>query len=271
MATYPPEKHVLRDLCLTSYWVSEDEIRYVAPVVDALRDASGSVALGPLFAMVDMACAQRAIYEAEGDWAGTIDLSFSSGAPLLKGPIVIVARVLRVGRRLITGCCEVFDGDGSESAGALCGTATGTFNRMRRELARDDESLMTKDIGRRHSWALESSGFDRPVYEKMGLREREPGVIELAKSDYVTNSFGTINGGASAITSVAAAESAAGEDFIARDLSIRYIGRADNGPVRTRSTVVRRDDGGAAVDVQLLDSGAGDALVTVATVGLQRS
>lgn len=270
MAIYPPENHLLRDLLLTSYWTADDEVRFVAPAVDALRDASGAMAIGPLFAMLDMACAHRAMHEAEGDWAGTIDLSLSSAAPLVDGPIVIVSTVLRVGRRLITARCDLFDGHGAEEPGTLCGTATGTFNRMRRDLARDDETKTTRALGVRQAWALETSGFERPLVEKMGLVEKSPGDIELAKSDYVTNSFGTVNGGASAIISAVAAESAAGQGFVARDLSIRYIGRAGEGPVRTQSTVVRRDDEQVVVDVNVVDESAGRALVTVATVGLRR-
>jgi len=270
MAIYPPANHLLRDLLLTSYWATNDEVRFVAPVVDALRDQSGAMATGPLFAMLDMACAHRAMHEAEGDWAGTIDLSFSSGAPLTEGPIVIASTVLRTGRRLITARCDVFDGHGAEEPGTLCGTATGTFNRMRRDLARDDETTATRTMGERQTWALESSGFERSLAEKMGWVQIGPGVIELSKSDYVTNSFGTVNGGASAILSAVAAESAVGPSYAARDLSIRYIGRAGEGSVRAESTVVRVDEHQAVVDVNVIDLSADGRLVTVATIGLRR-
>jgi len=110
-----------------------------------------------------------------------------------------------------------------------------------------------KEVGVPHSWGLATSGFVLPVNEQLGLVEVTPGVIEVTKTPYVTNSFGTINGGTSGIVMCAGAESALGHEFVATDIEARYIGQAAEGPVRTMSEIVRVASDHAVVDVTLVD------------------
>lgn len=271
MATYPPPQHILRDLLLTSYWVSDTQIRFVAPLADAIRDASGAAATGPICAMVDLVLAHRSMHEAEGDWIGTLDLAMHRAAPLRQGPVVITADVVRRGGRLITTRCEISDGEGDENPSTLCGTATGTFRRMARELSRDDETTFDRTLGVRSRWSRDDSGFETSVAEKVGLSLIGPGVIELEKSPYVTNSFGTVNGGTTAILVAATAESVVDGGFVASDVAVRYVGRAGEGSVRASATVLRVGEEHAVVDVTVVTLGDASIPIAMATVSLTRS
>ena len=94
-------------------------------------------------------------------------------------------------------------------------------------------------------------------------------MVELEKTPYVLNSFGTVNGGATALTLAAAAESAV-ERAVAADISVRYVGQAGPGPLRTVARALADDDSYASVDVELIDTSFAGHLIALATVGLVR-
>lgn len=247
MATYPPEHHLLRDLQTKSEWVSEDECVFTAPVVPQIRTASGALALGPMFAVTDVALISTAIGFAEGDWCGTLDLAIRGGRPIVEGPLVVACQVLRIGGTLITTKAEILDGD------QLAGTAIATSRRMPRNPEFNEAPPDPKVVGRVQQWGLPTSGFTAPVNVQLGLHETAPGAVELVKTGYVTNSFGTINGGTTGILLCAGAESALGGEFIATDIEVRYVGQAAEGPVRTMSEIVRVEADHAVVDVTAVD------------------
>jgi len=260
MASYPPDHHLLRDLQTSSVWVNDDECIFSAPVTPEVCGASGALALGPLFAVADLALVSTAIGFAEGDWCGTLDLAIRMGKPIVEGPLVVSCQVLRIGGTLITTKAEILDGNGSNNGGTLAGTAIATSRRMPRnqEFNEDDSGeaaapSMSRQIGVPVHWGLDTSGFVLAVNEQLGLNEVAPGALELVKTPYVTNSFGTINGGTTGILMCAAAESAIGGEFTATDIEARYVGQAAEGPVRTMSEVVRVGTDHAVVDVTVVD------------------
>jgi acyl-coenzyme A thioesterase PaaI-like protein len=106
-----------------------------------------------------------------------------------------------------------------------------------------------------------------PVVERMGLRIVAEGA-ELDRTDYVRNSFGTINGGVLGFLVCAAAEEVSG--LVAADLVLRYVGQTKVGPARATATVIR--DGGDHVvcDVRVVDAGADGLLLARATVTTTR-
>lgn len=247
MATYPPDHHLLRDLQPCQEWIDEDECVFRAPVTPHICTSSGALMLGALFAVVDVALVSTAIGFSDRDWCGTLDLAIRTRDPIVEGPLVVVCRPLRVGGTLITTKAELLDGD------RLAGTAIATVRRMPRNTDYNDSEPEPKVIGRRLEWALASSGFTMPLAEQLGLHEVAPGTVELQKTPYVTNSFGTINGGTTGILLCAGAESALGGGFVAADVEARYIGQAAEGPVRTMSEIVRVEDDHAVVDVTVVD------------------
>ncbi|MFB0901360.1 MAG: hypothetical protein QMA93_00690 [Acidimicrobiales bacterium] len=247
MPSYPPAHHLLRDLQTQSEWVSNDECIFQTPVVPEVRSTTGAMALGPLFAVADLALVSTAIGFAEDDWCGTLDLAIRTGTPVVDGPLVISCQVLRVGGTLITTKAEILDGD------RLAGTAIATSRRMPRNPEYNADGPAPKVIGVPHHWGLATSGFTSPINEQLGLIQVAPGALELEKTPYVTNSFGTINGGTTGILLCAAAESALGGEFTAADIEVRYIGQAAEGPVRTMSEIVRVERDHAVVDVTVVD------------------
>lgn len=269
--TYPPDHHLLRDLCVASYWTGELESRFIAPLVPEIARADGSMSAGALFAVADLAAASTAIAAAEPDWAGTLDLSVRMKDAVRTGPLVIDGAVLRAGGTLITVRSEVFDGEGTEEARRFVGTTIGGFRRMKRNPEYNAGPVEVREIGVRREWARPGSGFGSPLRTEIGLRELGPGVVELDKSPYVTNSFGTINGGTTGVTIVAGAESAVGPDFTAVDVDVRYIGQADQGPARTACEVLRIGDEHAVVDVMLLDESQHRRPIAAGSVHLVRS
>lgn len=267
MASYPPPHHILSDLRITADRGGGGELKFTAPMSLHAADASGAMATGPIVAVADFAAASIGMRGADGDWVGTIDLSFRRAAPVVEGPLVITGSVVRAGGRLIAVRCELHDGRGSEEPATLAGTATGTFRRMRRDLGLDENLDRTRHAGRQDFFGPDA-GFAAPVNEAIGAQPVSPGILELEKSPYVTNSFGTVNGGTLAILVAAAAESAVDHQLVAADLEIRYIGQAGVGPVRTATQIVRETDDHAVVDVTVNDLSNDHLPIALAAVTL---
>ena len=261
-ASYPPEHHILRDLRAQAEWVNEDECVFTAPVPAEVRTASGAMALGPLFAIADLALVTTAIGFAEDDWCGTLDLAIRTRIPIREGPCVVACELLRVGGTLITTKAEIRDGN------TLAGIAIATSRRMPRNVDYNSDTPLPKQVGVVQNWGLPSSGFSKGIDDQLGLTPHAPGIIELAKTPYVTNSFGTINGGTTGILLCAGAESALGGDFVATDVEVRYTGQAAEGPVRTMSEVVRVEADHAVVDVTAVDLSRGRRPIATAGITL---
>lgn len=250
---YPPDHHLLRDLQVTSFWTGEFESRFIAPLVPEIARPDGAMSAGALFAIADLAAASTAIAGAGDGWAGTLDLSVRMSTGLVQGPLVIEGAVLRAGGTLIAVKSEIYDGQGTEEPEQFIGTTIGSFRRMKRNEDFNDGPAQVREIGVRRDWARPESGFRSSVLDTIGLTEIRPGVVELEKSPYVTNSFGTINGGTTGIVICAGAESAVGHEFTAVDVDVRYIGQAKAGPVQTMCEILRVNDDHAVVDVMVVD------------------
>lgn len=249
--TYPPDEHVLRDLEIESWLEAVDHAVAELPVLPTIRDGSGRVALGALLTLVDIACARVVFHAASPHWIATADLSVTSGVRPTEGVVHAEARLLRAGSKLI-----VVDVDLGSA-----GVATGTFVRIPREASLVERDLPT--VGQRMTMERNGPRLSVPVTERMGLRAAD-GVAELDRQDYVSNSFGTINGGIMGFLVSAAAESATGRT--ATDLTLRYLGQTKVGPARAVATVIRDD----VCDVRVLDAGADGAVLARAVVSLTR-
>ena len=252
--TYPPDHHLLRDLQVRSEWISDDECVFTAPVVPQICRPDGAVQLGPLFAIADLALVSTAIGFAEDDWCGTLDLAIRMRQPVVNGSLLIACQVFRVGGTLITTQAEIYQGE-STAHGTLAGKGIATSRRMPRNLEFNDSVPARKVIGEPQFWGQPGSGFSADVGEQIGLTEITPGVIELIKTPYVTNSFGTVNGGTTGIMICAAAESVLAGEYIATDIEVRYVGQAPDGPIRTMCEVIRVGKDHAVVDVTVIDMG----------------
>jgi acyl-coenzyme A thioesterase PaaI-like protein len=211
----------------------------------------GAVALGAITTLVDMACARVSFAAAHPHWIATADLSVARGEGVRDGVIVAEAKVAKAGSKLIS--------IGVDLHGA--GMAAATFVRIPRSATVVERALPA--IGERLSMPMLSASRTGPITERMGLRLAHGGV-ELDRSDYVQNSFGTINGGVLGFLVSAAAEEATG--FVAADVVLRYLGQTKVGPAHAAATVVRAAADHAVCDVHVRDAGADGLLLARATV-----
>ncbi len=278
---YPPEKHFLRDLDSQSWQLSADRVLMSAPVTDGYRNAAGAAALGFLASLVDIAAAPVALIAGAPDWTATQDMSLHAAGWLLQGPAVVDARLVRAGRNTVIVSVDVYDGAGvTDLDGQLDGVESGSFELTGKGLltfARIPRAASASAgvfdpaalIGQKRAMAPEEPVLGT-MFERIGLSvvDAERAVVEIAHSEYVRNSFGTINGGVLGAVFQAAAE-AAKPGLVATDLQVHYLAQVKVGPARTSGTVSRDVAGHSIVSLKAVDAGADDMVLDLATITLQ--
>ncbi|GAB3760894.1 hypothetical protein GCM10027600_01620 [Nocardioides ginsengisegetis] len=213
------------------------------------------------------------------DWLATRDLVLHTAAPVTVGPVVVDARLTRVGSSGVVVGTNVYDGNGCDDLdelaatidrGALVAAATGlvTFARMTRLAAPGMDHYSPGDwIGEVRRTVGDATATS-PVYDRLGARVLAAGAVEIDCSPYVVNSIGTVTGGAqAALAELAALSVAPGQEAV--DMQLHFLAQVRVGPLRTRSAVVRRAPDHSVVNVRLLDAGDENRLLTLATVTTQ--
>jgi uncharacterized protein (TIGR00369 family) len=240
--------------------------------VPAIAYASGRPRVGALAAIIDLAGAATALSSVRPDWIATADLSFTSGDPVVEGPIVVAAHLVRAGSNVVVVQVEVGDGHGSDDVATMrpAGHGLMTFARIPGS-ASAASTRVVPATSPRQSMALAHSGFRLPLIDQLGIRvlDAATGTIEVDRTDYTRNSFGSLNGGVVAIAADAAAEAlvgAAGLPLEGADISVNYLSQTRAGPARTSATLLRRDAHHAVVEVRLVDAGHHDQLLALSTV-----
>lgn len=247
---YPPDEHVLRDLGMTSWLEAEGVAFAELPVTPAVLDARGAVSLGALVTLVDLACGRVTLAAVAPDWIATADLSLATAERPSNGIVRAGARVVRAGSKLLHVDIDL----------GPAGTGAASFVRIPGSASRLTGKLAA--IGER-STMDGGAASPLPLTERMGLRV-VGGAVELDATEYVSNSFGSLNGGVLGFVVAAAAEAATA--WPAVDVTLRYVGQTKAGPARATGTVVRRAGTHAVVDVTVVDAGAGDAVLARALV-----
>lgn len=271
--TYPPEKHFLRDLRTITERHGRDRVTVVAPVVPELCLDGRTPRIGVMAALVDLAGAAVALSSALPDWIATADLSYTAVAPVAEGPLVLTARLVRAGSKVLVVGVDVADGRGTEEPGPLVGRGRMSFARIPGSATVVDPSRIAERPGR-FANALPTSGFTAPVLDQTGVRvlDAAGGVLEIDRTDYTRNSFGSLNGGTIALVAEAAAQEAVcarGHALVPTDVQVHYLAQTKVGPGRTAVEVLRSDDRSARCDVRLVDAGNGDLLLALVSVGLE--
>lgn len=273
---YPPAQHLLRDFMVTSERVSRHLTISSCPLVPAITSPSGRPRAGALATVIDLAGAATALASVQPDWIATSDLAYWSGDPVTEGPIVVAAHLVRAGSNVVVVRVDVGDGHGDDDIANMRAAGKGlmTFARIPGSASAVSGRTLPESSPKQ-SMAVAGSGFRAPLLEQLAVRVVDPerGVIEIDRTDYTRNSFGSINGGVIAIAAEAAAETltrAHGDAFEAIDLSVNYLSQTRSGPARTAATLVRRDDRHALVEVRLVDAGNDDQLLAISTVLLAR-
>jgi acyl-coenzyme A thioesterase PaaI-like protein len=261
VSTYPPDRHILRDLAFVTEMGATDAARGWLDVGPHLRTDEGLTHAGAVATLVDALGGGLAAIAALPDWMATADLTLH----LLPRPDVehveARARVARAGRTTIVVEVDI-DADGT-----ALGLATMTFAVLPR---RDGNPVITAsgDVTRM-TMALPDSGLLAPLEQSAGIDviDSDAGRVVLPIGDYVRNSLGAVQGGMMATIATTAAEhalrAATGTAQRVVDLQITYLSLARIGPVVTDTTVVASAPAFGTAHVELVDSGAGDRVTTV--------
>ena len=272
---YPPERHLLRDFAITTERVSSELTICSSPLVAEISHTSGRARIGAIATIIDLAGAATALASVRPDWIATADLAFTASEPIIQGPIVVAAHLVRAGANVVVVRVDVGDGRGDDNVAAMrpAGRGLMTFARIPGS-ASAVSARATPASSPKQSMALPTSGFRLPLFAQLGIRVIEPalGTIEIDRSDYTRNSFGSLNGGAIAIAAEAAAEAlvaSQGELYEGVDISVNYLSQTRTGPGRTIARLLRLDAHHAVVEVQLVDAGHDHQLLALSTVLLQ--
>lgn len=280
--TYPPAKHVMRDLDITTLVVSLNRSIGVIPLSDALRSgvSPGRVAaLGLTSIVADTQAAMVALIAAQPDWIATVDLSVSEVAPLVGNHMLVDARLVRAGSNIIVIRVDSYDVGDRDDIEALadealpsvdrpaCATGLVSFTRIPASASAASARLKPGERVGMVSPTAPAELELRPLLDRIGLHivDAAAGVVELERTPYVGNSFGAVNGGVLGMIFQGAAE-AAHPGMRAADIQIHYVSQAKTGPVRTRLTPVRQTSDHAVCRIEAVDAGHNDQLLAIATV-----
>jgi uncharacterized protein (TIGR00369 family) len=263
--TYPPDRHLLRDLRLSFEHQAEGTSRAWMPVVPELTAADGAARAGALATLVDVIGGGLAAQTAQPDWIATADLTLHLAGAATSGSVEARARVAHSGRTTVVIEVTLHDREGSE-----IGRATMSFARLPRRVSNPDiSSSMTSSTS---SMARPDSCLQRPLSDEIGIRvvDAPSGVVEAPVLEWSRNSLGSMQGGAVAVVTDAAAQAAADHSgagpVVVTDLQLTYLALARVGPIRTRVDVLDARPGVVAARVELIDCGADDRVTTVGRV-----
>ena len=260
---YPPERHILRDLKLESERPERGRALSYAPLCPAVLTPTGAARLGLIGAVADASGALTALIEALPNRIATQDLSYTASGFAHQGPLIASTRLLRTGQSLITVATTLADGGGNDDPDQAepIGQAIMSFALIPHREGNADLSHLEAESMERRTMALPSSGFkDASLWEALQLEvvNAAAGVVQVPMTDYVRNSFGTINGGVMIMAAEAAAEVAAqealGAPVAAMSLNYRFLDQTRIGPAQTQTTLMRHDDQSAVAVVRLTDT-----------------
>ncbi len=277
---YPPAVHILRDLDL------EIEVRPDAtasawlPVSPHLLASNGGVHAGVLAILADVvggAIATRVLYP---DRTATADLQLQLLRPARGSEVEARASVVRKGRTTLALEVVLFDAPGGRlpGDGAPNAWATMTYSVLPRT---DAPPLMAPLPREAERSQMGPASLTRPVLEAIGVEVGDPGSagVALLVGDYVSNSFGALQGGVMALLGSAAGSSAIddalGVDIGSAstvDLQVAYLAMGRVGPIVSEPDAIMVENGAgasgtASAVIRLVDRGADDRLTAVVQVG----
>ena len=177
--------------------------------------------------------------------------------------------LVRRGRSLVVLQTDVFDVD-QETASATAGAAFAVLP--------DRGTLQGGRPGKRPArgeFPRSGSPLEQPILEKLGIEaiDAAAGRFTMPLSDYVRNTYSALQGGLSGVLAELACrgmgECLLGRRPSTRDLRIRYLSQGRVGPFETKTEVLRRSPTDVLARVRIVDRGAEDRLVALAscTVG----
>lgn len=188
-------------------------------------------------------------------WTLTSDMTVRMQLMAAPGRIRATNTVIRDGRRSFTSRVEL-----TTEGGALIATGAVGFVRVPRKDSDPPKPLITPEIAAK--LFRKAPGLSRPLREEAGIEVIDPaeGVVQVAVTPDLRNPAGTLQGAMVALVAEVATEELLSRRFdlpvVVTDLDIRYLRRAENGPVRTKSRLLgKRPD--APVEVEIVDTSTG--------------
>src|SRR5262245_45650079 len=180
--SYPPERHMLRDLAIETERRPDGSTLALAPIHPFVCNDRGGVRSGVIATVIDVAGATLALSALQPDRTATIELAYQSERPGRRGPLLAVARVLRSGSAQIVAGVEIYDGLGAEELAAAESIGTGLIV-FRRLPKRDDHAAIGSAVRHRDRAQLGVPGarLDEPYLERARLRvvDAAAGIVEI--------------------------------------------------------------------------------------------
>jgi uncharacterized protein (TIGR00369 family) len=273
-ATYPPDRHLLRDLRLSFTPGDERSRRAWMPVVPELCTADGAVRAGALATLVDVIGGGLAATVAHPGWIATADLTLHLVSAATHGSVEARASVAHAGRTTVVIEVALHDDDGAE-----IGLATMSFAVLPRRDHNPD--ITTSAPGGPSTMALPDSHMHAPLLDELGVRvlDAARGELEVPVADWSRNSMGAMQGGAVATIVDAAAETAAraasktasGELLVVTDMQVTYLTFSRSGPLRTHVDVLATAPDAITAHVEMIDAGAESRVTSIARVVVSSS
>jgi uncharacterized protein (TIGR00369 family) len=267
---YPPQAHILRDLRLSLTFQDPECATVRAPVTPEVCSDNGSIHVGVLATLTDVLGGFLAMKTFSPDWMATANLSIHSVGSISSGTVSATGRVIRSGRTTAAVSAEIFSGNGAAvPSTCLAGSAMITYSKiegLRAGLGADFEKTRKVDF----QWPGGSSGLNRHVVDQTGLQflPERPGNTVLNMTEYIRNSFGSLQGGMIAMMADVAGQSAAraatGSRLTTVDLILHYLSPGRFGPFTTDARVLRSNNVSALTRVEVKDTGDNYRIIAVA-------
>jgi acyl-coenzyme A thioesterase PaaI-like protein len=273
---FPPPHHIVRDLQVVIDR-SQGDWAIRLPIVPAIADAGARPRVGVAAVIADMIAGQTAIREVAPSWIATSNLALQVGDLPSEGTLVGHPKVLRKGATTIVIEVRLEH----QESGREVGLATFGFAILPRRNEMQAALHRSRESGKDTVYAPAGSGFAKPLFEAIGIRfdsassgSADSCWAEVDLDPYLQNTLGALQGGVVAILVEAAAERRAtsllGGPVCVRGLELHYLKLGRRGPIRACAREFARTGSGMIVRVELFDRGDGDALLTVATVWIDR-
>jgi acyl-coenzyme A thioesterase PaaI-like protein len=222
------------------------------PVTSAVCGADGHARLAVIGTMVDLAAGVMAVRSTAPDWTATFELTIHHVAPAPPGAMLAGnCRLVRGGRNTVISETLV------EADGVPCAYSEVTYIRFPRPV----NARAATPGGGVVDYRTTEPPLALPIGELIGFRPDGPGQVSFDLSDPIRNSFGSIQGGMSAVALEEAALSTRPAATIASFLHVYYVSPAKVGPYVARANPLREVTGGTTCRVDLRDAGADRVLV----------
>ena len=259
VVTYPPDRHLLRDLPFEMEAVDPASSRGHLRVTPELC-VDGHLSAGPLMTVIDVLAGSLVGRVLAPDWMATAQLSLHLDDPPGQGSVTAEGSVVRAGRTTVV-VEVVLTSHDAGAADRQFGEALLTFVRLPRRDTTMDLSAFEIRYGERTSFALAASGFREPFDRSIGaeVRAASSGTVRVKVHPYIRNSFGAVNGGVVASVADVAARGLAGglqgRPVRTSDVVVHYLTQGRVGPLSTVARSVRSGPAGTLVRVEVRDDG----------------